>query len=161
MYIYKFLLFFLFLFFFSCSEKTIEFANGEKSLEKLVNSITTAIKKNDEPLFRQKMITKKEFIKLVYPHLPEKKSGISGIDYWGLMIPDMIKGPRRALRKFANYEFVKIGQPKKVLHYGEIKIYRDIPITFKKDDNEISTSEIFKAIVEYKGSFKLFNITFE
>ncbi len=156
--------------FMACGKKSIPLKNGYSSIEALAADHLNCIVANDAACLHSQLLSLAEFHNSVYPYLPEAKDGsIAENDYWGWTLPDRQKAVKKLLERFGGSKFtsLRIGQPKKVLNLGPLKLHRDVPLyaiwTDEKSKNTetLSTSEILKAVVEINGEYKLWNMTYE
>ncbi|MCB1202361.1 MAG: hypothetical protein KDK41_17085 [Leptospiraceae bacterium] len=145
-------------------EQKLDF--GYTSIESLIIETFRVVKEQDEKTFDYIRLQDKEFKKLVYPYLPEAKQGITPVDYWSWLVPDFIKGKKFLFEKMkSDIELVSIGKPKKILQFGPIKLHRNIPVTLGRPDGRGGYKDtavydnIFTAIVEIDGLYRLFNMT--
>lgn len=156
----------------ACGRKAPPLSQGFGSIQDLVQYHLNCIQTNDQKAFEARLITQKEFHDSVYPYLPEanqKAGGVAEEDYWAWTIPDRMKATKALFTRFGGAPLVKftVGDPKKIMKLGAIKLHRDIPIyaDFRNPEkgtvHSMITSDFFKAVVEVNGEFKLLNLTYE
>lgn len=156
--------------FMACGKKAIPLKNGFASIEVLAEHHLNCIATNDTACLNSQLLSFAEFHSSVYPYLPEAKDGsIAENDYWGWTLPDRQKAVKKLFERFGGKRptSLKVGQPKKVMQLGPLKLHRDIPLSVVWTDEKsnksetLSTSEILKAVVEIQGQYKLWNIMYE
>jgi len=156
----------------ACGRKAPPLSKGFASAHELVQHQLNCIQTNDQKCFDAGLITYQEFKISVYPYLPEAKNAAGGIsleDYWGWTVPDRLKAKKALFTRFGGAPLVKftIGEPKKNMNLGAIKLHRDIPLyaDFRNPEKNtiysMITTDFFKAVVEVNGQFKLLNMTYE
>ncbi len=155
-----------------CGSKVTPLTGGFSSPKALVEYHLGCIAANDEKCFSSALLTRQEFRSSVYPYLPEAKEkggGISEADYWAWTVPDRAKAVRAVFTRFGGARLVKVNieKPRKIIDAGPIRILRDIPIfaDFEnpqtKTVHSMITTDLFKAVVEIQGKYKLWNSTYE
>ncbi len=112
-------------------------------------------------------ISQREFHDLLYPHLPEKGT-IPEADYWFMVHNDTIKSLSAAMDVFPGARLVDIGNPAKKVQYGSLVIHRDIPVTVEFPSRvegvpatRKTYPDMFKAVVEINGVYRLWNFDFD
>jgi len=112
-------------------------------------------------------ISQREFHDLLYPHLPEKGT-IPEADYWYMVHNDTIKSLAAAMDVFPGARLVNIGNPAKKVQYGPLIIHRDIPVTVEFPSHvegvpaiRKTYPDLFKAVVEINGVYRLWNFDFD
>lgn len=142
------------------------------SIRSVVDFHTAQIAANDSTAFTSRLVTAREFHDSIYSHLPEAKDASGRIDenvYWGWLMPDRLKSTKKIFAAYGGLKLTKleIGEAKKVIKSGSIRIHRDIPVYAEFQDKDgkgiqkLNTTELFKAIVEVNGRFKLWNMNYE
>lgn len=156
----------------ACGRKAPPLSQGFASMQELIQHQLNCIETNDQKCFDSALISYQEFKMSVYPFLPEAKKTTGSIsleDYWGWTVPDRIKATKALFARFGGAPLVKftIGEPKKVMNLGAIRLHRDIPLyadfrnAEKQTIHSMITTDFFKAVVEVNGQFKLLNMTYE
>jgi len=146
--------------------------DGFDSIESVAKFHLAQISANNANAFTARLVTRQEFHDSVYQHLPEATddSGkITESDYWGWLIPDRMKSLKKIFAAFGGLKLIRfqLEAPKKVITTGRIRIHRDIAIhaEFESHDGKtvqkLSSAELFKAVVEVRGQYKLWNMNYE
>lgn len=158
--------------FLSCGKKTVPLTQPFESVKEMVEYHLRCIEKNDAKCFSERLLTYQEFQASVYKELPEGKDKVSNIDqnvYWGWILPDRKKSIKKLFERYGGTKILSytIGEPKKTMQLDSIKLHRDVPIFVNFQDAKtgktetLSSAEVFKAIVELNGKFKLWSMNYE
>lgn len=147
----------------SCN-KSIEFT----TIEELVTQTVHYINQGEKDGLLKTLVTKKEYIKKIYPYSVAKssKEPLSSEDFWRIFI--QTRRINAMLDKFRIYKnrIVKIdhiGNSNNIINYDHFRIHRRIPVTLsiKMDDGKVKhivDKNIFGAVIERDNKYKLLNI---
>jgi hypothetical protein len=109
------------------------------------------IKKLDSS--RKLLLTKTEFEKAVFIHLPEakQKNPMPVEEYWSMSTYKRTRAIEYFIHDFREakkIKLVKIGKPKKVKEFGPVTLYNKVPVSFSDDEGSVKTYEdLFSSIV--------------
>lgn len=155
-------------------ENVVPLKSGFSSIQALVDFQMQKLSANDMTAYRSGILSFREFTDSVYPHLPESKTSghIDAEDFWGWTIPDLIKAETRLFRKFGGLKLLRLEilPAQSIAEFGPIRVHRNIGVQAdfekrlpngKSELVSISSREIYTAVVEIRGFFKLWNSTFE
>lgn len=160
----------LILLFVACGKKLPPLKDGFASLEELAEYHLRCIELGDQGCLEKRLLSFTEFRDSVYPVLPEaKQNTVSLNDYWGWTLPDRQKAIKNYFSQFAGKKLLKfqLGDAKKVLKFGPLKIHRDVLIItdwLEKDQKNMqtyATRNLLKAVVELNGQFKIWNMVYD
>jgi len=162
----------LFLAFVACGKKVKPLDHPFADIQGLCEHHLRCIEANNRPCFERSLLTYKEFHDSVYQELPEAKDKVGNISedvYWAWTLPDRKKSMRKLFDQFGGMKLLetRIGEPKKIIRLENIRLHRDIPVyavfySAKENKNvTLISSEIFKAVVEVNGQFKIWSSTYE
>lgn len=143
---------------FSCKPvHTLDF--GYESLSELVKSMGQMLAEGKKDEFTSQMLTKKEFDRAIYPHLPEarQKNPMPADEYWMMALYKKRSGLKNFYFDFKDSKKIKlkkIGRSKKVKIFGPVTIYNQIPVIFADEDGkEIKYERLFSAVTCLKTGF--------
>jgi hypothetical protein len=154
----------------NCGRKIPSLKDGFASIRVVPEYQLAKLAENDKAGFEARLVSRQEFHDSVYQNLPEAKdASIDENVYWGWIQPDRLKSVKKIFEAYGGKKLLKfeVGEAKKVIKSGPMRIHRDISVyaEFQAKDGKsiekLNTSELFKAIVEVNGKFKLWNMNYE
>lgn len=149
-----------------CNSKTNEkkLNYGFSSLDEFTTNMTSFLEKNNKDLFIYFYLSREEFDQVIYSNLPEanQSAPMPKNDYWLLSAYENEKAANFYFQeaKKSKWKITKIHKPEKVNKYEDVTVYKvSFDYTFELNGEEKvgKNSDLFRAIVEHNGIYRLWS----
>ena len=136
------------------------FTNGAKSLNELGRRVCRALHRPDYDSLRTLCVSDSEFRVILWPEFPQSRpaTGLTWQDAWLFLSARLHAGCSHAVRDHGGhvYEFVGFIADS-VAHYKNFTLYSQLHMNVRDDEKQAQEWSWLKAIVERKGSFKIYS----
>ena len=138
-----------------------DFDIAYESLEDLVENVLGAAANSSGGELRQLMVTKEEFIEILWPEMPASRPAlqIPGEDGWFFLIHEAEGAMAKVVREYGGqrYKALRVSFDEGVHHYTNFNIYSEMKIyATPVEGGPITVLDFCRSVVERNGRFKVY-----